>query len=200
MMREIWRNGVSRVFLCRGGVHNPHPNFNLLMLKWYIHKGFHNKCEQWIYPPPYRNSCVRPLAEERMHAGYTWVTYRVVNNDRVTELFSFAIWQLRMVRNVRNVHNNRHSARHLKPRRMPIIVVVAYNQSCQICAKTHDLGYSIIINNSGGLHQAYSTNYIETRNCLCWKQYTHIQSVYKNTFWAPTAMILGIFSTFVHYH
>ena len=38
--------------------------------------------------------------------------YRVVNNDRVTEIFSFAIWQLRMVRIVRNVHNDRHSARH----------------------------------------------------------------------------------------
>ena len=38
--------------------------------------------------------------------------YRIVNNDRVTELFSFAIWQLRMDRIVRKVHNDRHSARH----------------------------------------------------------------------------------------
>ena len=38
--------------------------------------------------------------------------YRVVNNDLVSELFSFAIWQLRKVRILRNVHNDRHSAWH----------------------------------------------------------------------------------------
>ena len=49
----------------------------------------------------------------------------------------------------------------LKPRRMPIIVNVAYNQSCQICvsAKNHELGYSIIINNSVIILQVALFNY-----------------------------------------
>ena len=38
--------------------------------------------------------------------------YRVVNNVREPELLSIAIWQLRMLRIVRNVHNDKHSARH----------------------------------------------------------------------------------------
>ena len=47
-----------------------------------------------------------------LHKNLLGWNYRVLNNNRVTELFSIAIGQLRMVRIVRNVHNDRHSARH----------------------------------------------------------------------------------------
>ena len=73
--------------------------------------------------------------------------YRVVNNDRVSELFSFAIWQLGMVRIVRNVHNDRRSARNPEAYRCEHCVQSELSD-IMLSAKNNELGYSIIINNS----------------------------------------------------
>ena len=85
---------------------------------------------------------------------------------KVTELFWFAIWQLRMDRIVRNVHNDRHSAMH------PEASQNAYHcgrcVQSELSAKNHKPGYSIIINNSVDcVHSKACGLYLSLREIQC---------------------------------
>ena len=71
------------------------------------------------------------------------VCYRVVNNDRVSELFSFAIWNSEWLV-LYATFTTIGILRGIQLWTLRTIRVVR----CVLSAKNHELGYSIIINNS----------------------------------------------------